>query len=83
LSKSSFIKNVEVYTNKVQSDVHTNALEAGYQFVKYNMANGASLELIHNPLYDDREITSRLMKLVSLLSLKRYILRLLRRRYLT
>jgi hypothetical protein len=55
-SKSSFIKNVEVYTNKVQSDVHTNALEAGYQFVKYNMANGASLELIHNPLYDDREI---------------------------
>jgi hypothetical protein len=35
--------------------VHTNALEAGYQFVKYNMANGASLELIHNPLYDDRD----------------------------
>jgi hypothetical protein len=34
--------------------VHTNALEAGYQFVKYNMANGASLELIH-PLYDDRD----------------------------
>ena len=55
-AKSSFIKNVEIYTNKVQSDVHTNALEAGYQFVKYNMANGASLELIHNPLYDDREI---------------------------
>lgn len=55
-AKSSFIKNVEVYTNKVQSDVHVNALEAGYQFVKYNMANGASLELIHNPLYDDREI---------------------------
>jgi hypothetical protein len=54
--KSGFVKNVEVYTNKVGSDVHSNALEAGYQFVKYNMANGASLELIHNPLYDDREI---------------------------
>jgi len=55
-NKSGFIKNIEIYTNKVQSEVHTNALEAGYQFVKYNMANGASLELIHNPLYDDREI---------------------------
>jgi len=55
-NKSGFIKNVEVYTNKVQSDLHTNAIEAGYQFVKYNMANGSSLELIHNPLYDDREI---------------------------
>jgi hypothetical protein len=55
-NKSGFIKNIEVYTNKVTSSVHTNALEAGYQFVKYNMANGASLELIHNPLYDDREI---------------------------
>lgn len=55
-NKSGFIKNVEVYTDKVKSDVHTNALQAGYQFVKYNMANGASLELVHNPLYDDREI---------------------------
>lgn len=55
-NKSGFIKNVEVYTNKVQSDIHTNALEAGYQYVRYNMANGASLELVHNPLYDDRSI---------------------------
>lgn len=55
-NKSGFIKNIEVFTNKVASDIHTNALEAGYQFVKYSMANGATLELIHNPLYDDREI---------------------------
>jgi hypothetical protein len=54
--KGGFVKNVEVYTNKVKSDIHPNALEAGYQFVKYNMANGSSLELIHNPLYDDRTI---------------------------
>lgn len=58
--KSGFIKNIEVYTNKVESDVHTNALEAGYQFVRYNMANGASLELVHNPIYDDREINSEI-----------------------
>jgi len=56
MNKSGFIKNVEVFTNGVKSEVHNNSLEAGYQFVKYNMANGASLELVHNPLYDDREI---------------------------
>lgn len=58
--KSGFVKNVEIFTNKVSSDLHKNALEAGYQFVRYNMANGASLELIHNPLYDDREINSEI-----------------------
>jgi len=56
MSKKGFIKNVEVYTDKVGSSVHKNALEYGYQFVRYNMANGASLELVHNPLYDDRSI---------------------------
>lgn len=56
VNKSGFIKNVEVYTNKLSSEYHSNAQEAGFQYVKYNMANGSSLELIHNPLYDDREI---------------------------
>lgn len=54
--KSGFVRNIEVFTNKVQSELHTNALETGFQFVRYHMANGASLELVHNPLYDDREI---------------------------
>lgn len=56
VNKSGFVKNVEVYTNKVKSSLHSNAQEAGYQYVKYNMANGSALELIHNPLYDDRQI---------------------------
>lgn len=55
-NKSGFVKNVEMYTNKTSSSVTTRGLETGYQFVKYHMANGASLELIHNPLYDDRDI---------------------------
>ena len=59
-NKSGFIKNIEVFTNKVSSEVHNNALEAGYQYVKYSMANGASLELVHNPIYDDREINSEI-----------------------
>jgi hypothetical protein len=56
VEKGGFVKNVEVYTNGVKSELHSNALEAGVQYVKYNMANGSSLELIHNPLYDDKEI---------------------------
>lgn len=56
MNKSGFIKNIEVFTTKVKSEVHDNALDGGYQFVRYSMANGAILELVHNPLYDDREI---------------------------
>lgn len=38
------------------SEYHKNSLTFGYQFTKYRMANGATVEVIHNPLYDDREI---------------------------
>lgn len=38
------------------SSYHSNALSYGYQFVSYKMQNGAELELVHNPLYDDRSI---------------------------
>lgn len=41
---------------KASSDMHTNAYSVGYQFVQYKMHNGAELELVHNPLYDDRTI---------------------------
>lgn len=41
---------------KTSSAVHSNAYSVGYQFVKYKMHNGAELELVHNPLYDDRQI---------------------------
>jgi hypothetical protein len=38
------------------SAYHTNAYSVGYQFVQYKMHNGAELELVHNPIYDDRSI---------------------------
>lgn len=56
INKRGFIKNVEFFQNGVKSEFHERALEYGFQYVKYSMANGSSLELIHNPLYDDREI---------------------------
>lgn len=55
--KNGFIQIVDTnFIQKTNSPYNTNALVAGYQFVKYRMANGAELELVHNPIYDDREI---------------------------
>ena len=57
MAKSGFIKIVEDFSvNKTTSPYHENAWSAGYQFTKYMMANGSTLELVHLPLYDDREI---------------------------
>ena len=56
-NQTGFIKVVDQYIiDKTSSEYHQNAFSAGYQFVKYRMANGAELELVHNPLYDDKEI---------------------------
>lgn len=56
-AKKGFISVVDQFiVDKTSSAYNENALAAGYQFVKYRMANGATLELVHNPLYDDREI---------------------------
>ena len=56
-NQSGFIKVVDQFMiDKTSSEYHQNAYSAGYQFVKYRMTNGAELELIHNPLYDDRSI---------------------------
>lgn len=41
---------------KTSSPYNSNAYSIGYQFTKYIMHNGAELELVHNPLYDDRTI---------------------------
>src|SRR5690606_4287744 len=52
---SGFIKNIEISAKPTSSPYHQNALEAGYQFVKYHLGNGRVLKLVHNPLYDDRD----------------------------
>jgi hypothetical protein len=54
--KSGFIKMVDSFTRDTKSEYSNRAKEAGYMYVKYNLSNGGSLELIHNPLYDDRTI---------------------------
>jgi len=57
MNKTGFVKVVDQFLiDKASSPYNENAYAAGYQFVKYRMANGSTLELVHNPLYDDREI---------------------------
>lgn len=58
LSKRSwFIANGNFNpVQKTSSPYNSNAYAYGYQFVKYIMHNGAELELVHQPLYDDRSI---------------------------
>ena len=59
--KSGFMQVVDdKFIQSADSPYHTNGLSFGAQFVKYKMANGAELELIHNPIYDDREINFEL-----------------------
>lgn len=52
---TGFIQLVQ-FVEKEKSPYNTNAFSAGYQYVKYKMANGSTLSLTHQPLYDDREI---------------------------
>ena len=56
MTKSGFVLNAETFVSKTPSDLNPNSLQVGFQVVKYNMANGCSLELYHNPLYDDRDL---------------------------
>lgn len=45
---------------QTSSEYNSNAYSVGYQFTKYIMHNGAELELIHNPIQDDRSINFEL-----------------------
>lgn len=56
-AKRGFLQVVDnTFITKTSSEYNSNALAYGYQYTKYIGANGIELELIHNPLYDDRTI---------------------------
>lgn len=42
--------------NRAGQGVHNNSLRAGYQYTVYDLPNGGSFKLIHNPLNDDKSI---------------------------
>jgi len=60
--KESLLKNQNVFITegtmfyKTKSDYHTNSFGVGMQFTEYKLFNGASVTVVHNPLYDDLTI---------------------------
>jgi len=54
--KTGFITVDENFIQRTNSPLHKMALAYGAQFVTYRMANGRTLTMMHNPLYDDREL---------------------------
>lgn len=36
--------------------IHNNSMRTGYQFVTYDLPNGGSFKLVHNPLNDDKSV---------------------------
>jgi hypothetical protein len=39
--------------DKTNSQYHPNALSVGYTIEKFTLSNGATIELVHNPMFDD------------------------------
>lgn len=54
--KTGFITVDSNFIERTNSPLHKMALSYGAQFVNYKMANGRTLTLMHNPLYDDQTI---------------------------
>lgn len=52
----AIIRNSSEMLSKDSKGVHNNSLRTGYQFTTYDLPNGGSFRLIHNPLYDDKSI---------------------------
>ena len=44
------------FVGRDATGVHNNSLRAGYQYTMYDLPNGGSFKLIHNPLNDDKSI---------------------------
>lgn len=60
LQAAGFILSEEYLVDKMSSPFHSNGLAFGAQFVKYRMYNGATMTLMHNPLYDDPTINGEI-----------------------
>jgi hypothetical protein len=52
----SILRQSTTFVSNDPKGVHNNSLQAGYQFTTYNLPNGGSFKLIHNPLNDDKSI---------------------------
>lgn len=52
----AIVKESNVFIKGDPKGVHNNSLRTGYQYTVFDLPNGGSFRLIHNPLNDDKEI---------------------------
>lgn len=52
----SIVRETSTFVSKDPSGVNNNSLRTGYQFTHYDLPNGGSFKLIHNPLNDDKSL---------------------------
>lgn len=52
----AIVRESSDFTSKDAKGVHNNSLRTGYQYTVYDLPNGGSFRLIHNPLYDDKSL---------------------------
>lgn len=52
----AIVRESSTFIRKDPTGVHNNSLRAGYQFTLFDLPNGGSFKLIHNPLNDDKSI---------------------------
>lgn len=52
----AIIRESSTFIRGDKSGVHNNSLRTGYQFVTYDLPNGGSFKMVHNPMNDDKSI---------------------------
>lgn len=52
----AMIREQSMINHKDAKGVHNTSLRAGYQYTLFDLPNGGSFRLIHNPLNDDKEL---------------------------
>ena len=52
----AIVRESSTFTRNDIKGVHNNSLRAGYQYTIYDLPNGGSFRLIHNPLNDDKSL---------------------------
>lgn len=50
------VRNSQDFLSKDPKGYNANSLRAGHQFTVFNLPNGGSFRLVHNPLNDDRSV---------------------------
>lgn len=52
----AIVRESSMFNSRDKKGVHNNSLRTGYQYTLYDLPNGGSFRLIHNPLNDDKSI---------------------------